>query len=727
MARRRHKKRWVALAILMLGVLWLVYYTLFRLAESGPPAEAGQGLLTALSLALVVLTLGLAGVLIRNLVTLVVERRRGILGSQLRIKLVFFFLALVLLPAIVLFSGSAQVIKQTVEAILRTPVEHLRHGDEIVDAWTEHFREQGRLRASALAKEVKRSGALGPDRRAELAALLERRVREEGLGMARVVVDGRRIATAEGRLAPAQRDGMERLLDGLIEDAAREGAPVDRFDRLGEGLMAHAAVPLFDPEGTGAVTVVAVASPLPTGIAESLKSIDTAVTSYQQFRHKRRDLVQLYVTLIGLIFIATLFVATWIGWYVARRITEPIQEVAAAAREISAGNMDVRVDTRAGDEMAVLVDAFNEMAGELQENRAVITRSTADLRRSNRALDERRRYIETLVANLSTAVISLDPSGRVTTVNPAVERILGTRFEAGDDAAAGLRRQGFEPLADLLRQAPQVGGASVRREVELPGSAPAQHVAAQVSLLEGRAGEDLGRLLMVEDLTDVLRAQKALAWQDVARRIAHEIKNPLTPIQLAAQRLRKKFFAGADDVDQVLLESTASIEREVGGLKHLVDEFSQFARMPQVDPHPVDFGGVVESVLSLYKGLPGIEWRVEIDPSVGKVTLDAQQMRRVLINLIDNAVAAMNERGTIGISTRPAGAGSRLRVEVADSGPGIPAEDRDRMFSPDFSTKKRGTGLGLAIVHKVVTDHRGTIRVEDNPPHGVRFVIEIPK
>jgi two-component system nitrogen regulation sensor histidine kinase NtrY len=376
--------------------------------------------------------------------------------------------------------------------------------------------------------------------------------------------------------------------------------------------------------------------------------------------------------------------------------------------------------------MGMLVDAFNEMAGELQENREVITRSTAELRRSNQALDERRRYIETLLANLSTAVISLDPSGRVTTANPAVEKILGVRLSAGDDATTVLRGKGLDPLGELLVQVQRSEDESVRRDVELPETSPAQQVTVQVSPLKGRSDEDLGSLMMVEDLSDVLRAQKALAWQDVARRIAHEIKNPLTPIQLAAQRLRKKFFAGADDLNQVLLEATASIEREVSGLKHMVDEFSRFARMPQVEPEPVEFGKVVESVLSLYKGLSGIEWQVDLDPHIGWISLDAQQMRRALINLIDNAVAAMNERGTIRISARAVGGNGSVRIEVADSGPGIAPADRDKMFAPYFSTKRRGTGLGLAIVHKVVTDHRGTIRVEDNPPCGVRFVIEIP-
>ena len=190
--------------------------------------------------------------------------------------------------------------------------------------------------------------------------------------------------------------------------------------------------------------------------------------------------------------------------------------------------------------------------------------------------------------------------------------------------------------------------------------------------------------------------------------------------------MRKKFFAKADDLDEVLLEATASIEHEVQGLMQLLDEFSRFARMPQIDPKPVELAGVIDSVLSLYKGLPGIEWQVELDRSMGPVSVDAQQMRRVLINLIDNAVAAMNEQGMIRIRTRTLGGDGSVRIEVVDSGPGIPPEDRDKMFAPYFSTKKRGTGIGLAIVHKVITDHRGTIRVEDNTPRGARFVIELP-
>ena len=717
---RWRRRNWVLLSLALLAGAWAIYDLLRRLNELGPTPAGNRWLLPALSLALVVMTLGLAGVLIRNLVRLIVDRRRGILGSKIRIKLVFFFLALVLLPAFVLFYGSAQVIKQTVEAIVRTPLEDLTRGGEMVDEWTRFFEGHGLRRAQALADEVERGGYLAPERRADLQTLLGERRASESFETAIVVVGSRRVAEAAEPRPTARRQELDAMIDSIVAESRETDDAVGRIGKFGEGLLAHAAVPV---DGDG---IVVIGSPLPTRIAGTAATLDATLRDYRQFRSQRRELVRFYVTLIGLIFIATLFVATWIGFYLARRITEPIQQVAAGAREIAAGNLDVRVDARIGDEMGMLVEAFNEMAAELQENREVITRSTADLRRSNRALDDRRRYIETLVANLSTAVISLDPAGRVSTANPAVEKILGVTLRAGQHVAEELARHGLQSIGQLADRFPADEGDDVRRDLELPDSAPTQHVSVHTSPLRSASGERLGTLLMVEDLTDLLRAQKALAWQEVARRIAHEIKNPLTPIQLAAQRLRKKFHDGAPDLDQVLLESTDSIVHEVGGLKQLVDEFSRFARMPEVHPESVDLAQLVESVLSLYRGLPSVEWEVDLDAEIGRVQIDSRQIRRALINLIDNAVAAIGGSGTIRIGGRAGARPGTLQIEVADNGPGIPPGDRDKMFAPYFSTKKRGTGLGLAIVHKVVTDHRGTIRVEDNAPHGARFVIEIP-
>jgi len=713
-----------ALLIVVLAVLVrLLYVTLREQMSVGPQSSSSQLLLPALSVALVILALVLAGVLITNLVRLISDRKRGILGSRLRTKLVFFFLALVLAPAIILFIGSAQIIKQTVEAILSTPLDLTRESQLVVDEWRDYFESQARGRAEAIGEQLERGAYLDPDRREDLALLLEGWQRSEERQVIRVTTAGRLVAASGSPAADPLRGEFEPVLDSLAAIVADDGAAPSRLDHLESGLLAHAAVPIVAQDGS--THVVSVGLLVPDALARRLEGFNEANQAYRQFRANRRGLVRFYVTLIGLIFLVTLSIATWVGFYISKRITVPIQELAAASREISAGNLDVRVRTNVGDEMALLVGSFNDMAAELQESRAVITRSTADLRRSNRELDERRRYIEALLDNLSTAVISLDRGGHVTTANPAVESVLGIALRAGDDPRRELERHGLDPLAEMLDPDVRGGREILRRDLSIELASGTLNLSVQVTPLRGGSGEHLGTLVMAEDLGELIRAQRAAAWREVARRIAHEIKNPLTPIQLAAQRLRKKFTSGATDLHEVIPVATASIEREVGALKQLVDEFSRFARMPEVRRRQVDFGAVVRSVLDLYAGASGIVFDVDVDDSTDGSLIDPDQMRRVLINLIDNATAAMEGQGTIKIRAAR-DSSETLRVEVCDDGPGIEPRDRDKMFSPYFSTKKRGTGLGLAIVHKVVTDHQGTIRVEEHLPRGARFVIEIP-
>lgn len=723
MAAGRRTVGTVVLVVVLAILVRLLYGALLAQMSVGPQSVSGPVMLPALSLALVVLALVLAGVLITNLVRLITDRKRGILGSRLRTKLVFFFLALVLAPAIVLFIGSAQIIKQTVEAILSTPLDLTRESQLVVDEWRDYFKAQARGRAQAIADQIAFGDYLSPHRRESLARLLQDWQRSEERQVLRVTSGGKIAAASGSPAADPLRGEYEPLLDTLANLVHGDGVPRARLDYLESGLLAHAAVAVPRPED-GPV-IVSVGLLVPTALAARLEGFNEANQTYRQFRANRRGLVRFYVTLIGLIFLVTLLIATWVGFYVSKRITVPIQELAAASREISAGNLDVRVRTNVGDEMAMLVGSFNDMAAELQESRGVITRSTADLRRSNRELDERRRYIEALLDSLSTAVISLDQSGRVSTANPAVESILGIALKAGDDPRRELELHGLAPLAELFDPNVRGGRAILRRDLSIASESGTLSLSVQVTPLRGGSGEHLGTLVMVEDLGELIRAQRAAAWREVARRIAHEIKNPLTPIQLAAQRLRKKFSEGSPDLHEIIPVATASIEREVGALKQLVDEFSRFARMPEVRPREVDFGEVVRSVLDLYTGAAGLRFEVDIDASTANSRMDPDQMRRVLINLIDNATAAMDGQGTITIkaSRDPS---ETLRVEVCDDGPGIEPRDRDKMFSPYFSTKKRGTGLGLAIVHKVVTDHQGTIRVEDHAPRGARFVIEIP-
>lgn len=719
MARSRKSLRWALFGVLVVAA-YLVYPTVDRFIELQNNNEL---LLTAMSLALVVLAGGLVGVLVRNLVRLIVDRKRGLLGSRLRTKLVFFFLALVLLPATVLLVGSAQVLKETVEAILRTPLEKLSdESGQIVDQWQSHFRAESLRVVTALSE---RGPAVYQD-----PVRLERWRSEHDLEQVRLyrpgvpALDVRRIATAR----PQGGAGEAELgLDDLIDRVHEEGRARARIAQDAEGLLVQSAIPVPNPapHGESASTgVVAISQRLPEFVSGSFEGLGEALKTFRRFRLHRKELVRLYLTSLGLIYLATLLIATWMGFYLTRRITTPIQQMASATREIAAGNLDVRVQSDTGDEVGMLVESFNEMAAQLQESREVITRSTADLRHTNQALDERRRYIETLIENLSTGVLSLDPNGRITMVNAAIQGILGISLHAGDVLVSELRSRGLNELADFIAPGEVLAPGGIRRELTIDREGSARQLSVRGSPLVGATGDRVGVLLVLEDLSDLVQAERAAAWREVARRIAHEIKNPLTPIQLSAQRLRKKFDEDPEQLGKILPEATAAIEKEVAALKSLVDEFSRFARLPEIQPREAEVRALVDSVRRLYESVAGIAWNVDVDPNLGEVRVDPQQMRRVLINLVDNSIAAMDARGTIQIQAGRHG--DSLRIVVADDGPGIPPGDRDKMFAPYFSTKKRGTGLGLAIVHKVVTDHQGTIHVEDNRPRGARFVIEIP-
>jgi len=726
LSRIRRTVQWSALGALSLGGLWVFYRSSLRVAEAGPRIVASPYLLTLLTLAIIVLALAFVGILIRNLVRLIVDRKRGVLGARLRTKLVFFFLALVLLPAFLLSFGAGAFIKTTVEDLIRTPVEEVsRLAKEI--SKEAGRREEARLldHARYLAAELGSVPPAATDDALRVAAIQWRQ--REGFEVAGFVLDGvaafTDVADGSGPSGPT-KDAVQRAVRRAGAVAARTGTTV--FDQEPSGavvlLVGAAPVDPSTPARGAAVVGVVVRSDLKT----LLEEIDAADAASAKFRAERREVLRLYYSILALVGLTIVFVASWIGFYVSRRITVPLEQMAAASREISAGNLGVRVLTNVGDEVGQLVDAFNEMAGQLQESREVITRSTADLRRTNQALDERRRYIETLVAQLGTAVLSLDREGQVTTANPAVHSMLGLAVVPGENLRSALEAAGLDPLARVVEDATSGGGRDLRRGLVLDRGGTPISVSVHVSPLRGAQGSDLGTLVMVEDLTDLLEAQRLAAWREVARRVAHEIKNPLTPIQLAAQRLRKKWGEGAADLGEVVHDATATIEREVLGLKSLVDEFSLYARMPAPSPERVDFGEIVRSVVALYGVHPGVVWDVRIDGGLGAVRVDADQMRRALINLIDNAVAAIRGVGTLGIVARPwAGPGS-LRVEVADSGPGIEAAHREKVFTPYFSTKPRGTGLGLAIVQRIVVEHQGSIRVEDNAGGGARFIIEIP-
>jgi two-component system nitrogen regulation sensor histidine kinase NtrY len=368
------------------------------------------------------------------------------------------------------------------------------------------------------------------------------------------------------------------------------------------------------------------------------------------------------------------------------------------------------------------------MASDLSTSRRRLERSSIELERKHEDVEARRRYVETILERIATGVVSVDTAGNVRTLNAAASRLLGLDASAhGMPVSAVFRPQELRPLAIFIDEASRAREEGLPQEVTIAREGRELHLSVMATPLRREDGVSDGLVVVFDDVTPLIRAQKVAAWREVARRLAHEIKNPLTPIQLCAERLRRHFGGAPAQTRELVDECTTTIVGEVESLKGLVDEFSQFARMPAPRAVPNDLNAVITDVLGLYRGIfPRVELRPRLAEDLPRVSVDPEQLRRVLINLIDNAVEAMEQQGAIEIETQHVRSDSLVRITVSDNGPGIPPTERDKLFLPYYSTKKRGSGLGLAIVRRIVAEHGGSIDVTDNAPRGTRFAIELP-
>jgi two-component system nitrogen regulation sensor histidine kinase NtrY len=420
-----------------------------------------------------------------------------------------------------------------------------------------------------------------------------------------------------------------------------------------------------------------------------------------------------YILTLLLITLVIIFSATWFGLYLAKGITVPIQRLAEGTHEVAHGNWDYQIEAAGDDEIGTLVDSFNQM--------------TRDLKQINVELARRGRYMETLLGNIAAGVISVDPAGTITTMNAAAEQMLGVKADeaVGKSYSGAFHSEQLRIMREIMEQV--TGGGTVEREIKIALPDQILTAVATGAMLQGDDGETLGVMIFLEDITQIQKVQRMEAWREVARRIAHEIKNPLTPIQLSAERLRKRYAKLLDGDGGILDKCTATIISQVEDMKNLVNEFSQFARLPAAELTANNLNDIVKEALFLFKeGHKGVRFEFR-QGEIPSLELDRDQIKRVLINLLDNAVAAVEENaGEIRIATTYSPSAGIVLLEVADNGSGLAPEVRARIFEPYFSTKKEGTGLGLAIVSAIVADHRGHIRVRPNEPRGTRFIIELP-
>ncbi|MGH9648925.1 MAG: sensor histidine kinase, partial [Terriglobales bacterium] len=490
----------------------------------------------------------------------------------------------------------------------------------------------------------------------------------------------------------------------------------------------------------GASGRILVAMPLPENFSATLKRLEASRLKYQELASERKAVRRTYMGMLWLLTVLVLFVTTWFALYLSKLVTRPVEALATATQEISRGRLEHRVEVPAADELGALVESFNRMAGELESSRHQIEASSRELSDANVALEDRRRQMETILESIPSGVLSLDAEGRVARANQAFARIFAAQNGAGraPHSGAALRDLfGDEVAADfrhLLRRADRMGSASTQMEIALPRARLNVAVTAAALSPSGTRSEreHLGYVLVFEDLSDLLKAQKQAAWREVARRVAHEIKNPLTPIALSAERIRRHLEGGqpANADSLAVIDSCAeTIKGAVETVRSLVDEFSSLAQFPSSQPQPASINAIVESALAMFDGrLADIRVATFLTPDLPAVMADPEAIKRVLANLVDNAAEAMQDSlvREVHISTALLAGKDAVEITVADTGHGVTPELKERLFLPYFSTKKRGTGLGLAIVSRIVEEHHGSIRVEENSPLGARFIVELP-
>jgi two-component system, NtrC family, nitrogen regulation sensor histidine kinase NtrY len=726
---RDQGKRKRNLLIISATLVVLVLASSFEFALRAPqlPVASNLVVLALLNLNVIVFLLLLV-LLFRNLVKLGFEHRQKGIGARFKVKLVLAFLSLALVPSILIFIIASNFITTSIEGWFKPQVERpLDQALEVAQTYYQTLESTALRHSRFMARVVEREGLMAETQREPLEAFLGSQ--RDRLALSAVTLFDRKGNEVLHVKDPAigsvdTRDVAKgKVAQGLA------GQEVTTVQELENGDMIQAVVPVrdLDREVIGSLVVsIHVAQRL----ENRLRGISQAFQEYKQLKLLKNPIKGIYILLFLLMTLIIVFSATWFGLYLARGITEPIQMLAEATREVAAGNLGYKVQARADDEIGILVDSFNQMTSDLASSKSKLEAAYADLQAKHGEMEMRRSYTETVLGAVATGVVSLDPAGRITTINGAAERMLGIPVHSaqGLSATVVLRRPDFAEISALIARMARLGEGTVEREVHLRRDGQAITLLASATALKGPDGADMGMVLVFDDLTELLKAQRLAAWREVAQRIAHEIKNPLTPIQLSAQRLRRRLAGDRSAEEKRLLdEATSTIIQEVDGLKQLVDEFSRFARMPALSLRSTDLARLLDGVCVLYReSHPALGIKSSFSPDLPPIEVDPNQIKRAVLNLVDNAVEAVGPAGDVVVETGWLPESRRARIVVADTGPGISVEDKERLFVPYFSTKATGMGLGLPIVHQIVTDHGGTIWVEDNLPQGSRFVIELP-
>ncbi len=728
----RERKTFAAIVIILLFIVVLTFLETFLHGVPAPSSFIPGNIIVFVVVNIhIILLMILVLLVLRNLIKLYFEHRQKILGSRFKTKLIVAFTLLSVIPTLVLFLGAMNLVSNSIRNWFEIRVEDVLRGTtDIAKSYYQLIEENNRHYARRIANAIAGGRYLLYDSPETLLSFISSKQRE--FNLSNIQVFDRNLAEVVGvSTAESPSEKPPASVTAALKQALA-GREISLIETAGTTEVIRCLAPVAlvrSPQDVQGVIMISTTIPLKIG--SQVQSITRTYESYRQSAMLRRPILASYQMILVMIALLSVFFATWFAFYLARLITVPIQSLAEGTRRISEGDLDVTLgELSSNDELGMLVGSFNHMAGELRSSRGKLDAAYSALQRNNLELAGGKRYIETVLDNIATGVLSIDGRGSLTTVNKSAQRMLSIPFpdlhgQPYSEVFGAPFHAGIRTFIDDLHH----GTANrLERRIDLA----MEDVLPQNLLLVGTNLHDErgvygGTVVAIENLTELTAVQRIAAWREVARRIAHEIKNPLTPIKLSAQRLRKKHLQNSPDFDAVFNEGTQVIIDQVEEMRRLVDEFSRFARMPSSRPTPTDIHAVLEDTFRLYRDTyRKVEFQTALCDGPLMAMADPAQMKRVFINLIDNSIEAMDGHGTVSIETQAIPETKTVRVVIKDTGKGLDPEVKEKLFSPYFSTKKDGTGLGLTIVNGIIADHGGSIRVRTNRPHGTAFVIELP-
>jgi len=719
--RKRRRERIIMVVVGVLAITFtLIASHLFNKNDLPITTNIFVYGLTSINVILIILLLFL---IVRNVVKLFYEHRRGIIGSKLKTKLVTAFVGLSLVPTILLFLFAMNFLSYSIEFWFNIKIgDALNRSLEVAQVYYEQMAEQAKFNARQISADITKNRLYERERIEYLKSFIGQRQKNYKLGMVETYFDFQKenmvFADAEHpELVPLN------LVPKMLEDIySGKEASATQPTNAGEEIVG--VVPVFSfAVPSEVIGRISVSYSVPKGFVDKLRSIADASEQYGQINILKNPIKFNYLITLSIVTLVIIFLATWFGLTLASGITGPIQDLAQATNKITQGDLDIQIDIEADDEIGLLVKSFNQMTKDLKK-------SKDGLEEANLSLEQRRKYMEAILRNVSAGIISMDGNGIITTINHAAEKMF-------DLVPENILFHNYRDLMipehlilveEFLQEMNENNESILEKQLELVFKDKALTVLLTITKIKDEDGNDSGIVVVFEDLTQLQRAERAAAWREVARRMAHEIKNPLTPVQLSAQRLQRKYGDKLGEEGSVFKECTQTIIDQVEVLKNLVNEFSRYARMPVTTPALNDLNEVIaDSVLLFQDAHKEIVFEFNKSEELPKFEFDAEQINRVLINLLDNAVAAINKKeGRIEIQVSYDEQHRKAIVAVADDGPGVPSSYKRKVFDPYFSTKKSGTGLGLAIVSSIISDHHGQVSVSDNNPTGTVVSFQLP-